>query len=216
MAITEKRLAGGAATIKPPHEHLSRALTRVAAEAGGERITLGDILAALQGRAFGALMLVFAFPNILPSPPGLAAVLGLPLVVLSALLMAGRDPWLPHFIARRGLATTTFQNMVERATPWIIRAESLLRNRLSWLTSAPARRVIGALCLLLSLVLMLPVPFGNLAPALAICVLSLGLLERDGVWVLAGVVASMGAVLWVGALGYALVKSTVFLFLNAF
>lgn len=214
--MTDAMQAAEAAIARPPHERLSRTLTRIAGEAAGDRITLGDLLAALQGRAFGALMLVFAFPNILPSPPGLAGVLGLPLVVLSALMVAGRDPWLPPFIARRGLATVTFQKMVDRGTPWIMRAERLLQHRLPVLTTPPAQRAIGLLCLLLSLVLMLPVPFGNLMPSLAICVLALGLLERDGAWVLGGVVAAAGAVVWVGALGYALVKSAVFLFLNAF
>ncbi len=201
---------------KPRHERLSRALTRIAQEAQGERITLGDLLAALRARAFGAMLLVFAFPNMLPSPPGLAAVLGLPLVVLSALMMTGREPWLPEFIARRGLQTATFRTMIDRATPWIQRAERLLRNRLLPLTGAVGQRAFGALCLLLALVLMLPVPFGNLMPALAISVLSLGLLERDGAWVLGGFVVSVGAVLWVGALAYALVKSALFLLLNAF
>ena len=206
----------GASVARARQETLSHTLTRIAEGAPGDRITLGDLLAALQARAYGAMMIVFAFPNILPSPPGLAAVLGLPLVVLSALMMAGRDPWLPQFIARRGLATATFRNLVERARPWIERAERLLRHRMLSLTSGLGQRGIGFLCFLLSLLLMLPVPFGNLAPSLAICVLSLGLLERDGVWVIAGVVVSVGASLWVGALGYALVKSAIFVFLNAF
>lgn len=214
--MTETSQAGMATTRKAHHEPLSSALTRIAHEATGDRITLGDLLAALQVRAFGAMLLVFAFPNMLPSPPGLAAVLGLPLVVLSALMATGHDPWLPQFIARRGLATATFRIMVERASPWIKRAERLLRHRLLPLTGGLGQRAIGVLCLLLSLVLMLPVPFGNLMPAFAICVLSLGLLERDGAWVLGGVVVAAGAVLWVGALAYALVKSALFLLLNAF
>ncbi|MGQ0567053.1 MAG: exopolysaccharide biosynthesis protein [Gemmobacter sp.] len=214
--MTDTIKADVAIAKKPRHERLSRALARIAREAEGERITLGDLLAALRERAYGAMILVFAFPNMLPSPPGLAAVLGLPLVVLSALLMTGHAPWLPRFIARRGLTTATFRTMVDRAIPWIKRAERLLRHRLLPLTGGLGQRAIGALCLILALVLMLPVPFGNLMPALAISVLSLGLLERDGFWVLSGVVVAAAAFLWVGALAYALVKSTLFLMLNAF
>jgi hypothetical protein len=213
---TADAAAGEAKVGRPRHERLSHVLDRIARDAPGERITLGDLLAALQVRAFGAMLIVFAFPNMLPSPPGLAGVLGLPLVVLSTLMVMGSDPWLPHFIARRGLATETFRSLVGRASPWIQRAERLLRLRMLPLTSPLAQRAIGALCLLLSLLLMLPVPFGNLMPSLAICVLSLGLLERDGAWVLGGVVVSAGAVIWVGALAYALVKSALFLLMNAF
>ena len=208
---------GEAAKAAPAlHEHLSKVLTRIAHQAGGERITLGELLDALQVRAFGALMIVFAFPNILPSPPGLAAVLGLPLVVLSALMLAGRDPWLPDMIARRGLQRDNFRNLVSRATPWIERAERLLRHRMAPLTSSLAQRGIGAVCLVLALLLMLPVPFGNMLPSLAICILALGVLERDGAWVLGGLVAAAGASVWVIVLGYALVKSAIFLILNAF
>lgn len=75
---------------------------------------------------------------------------------------------------------------------------------------------LGALCLILSLVLMLPIPFGNLMPALAICIIALGILERDGYWILAGLVISVAALVWVGGLAYALMKSAIFVILNAF
>jgi hypothetical protein len=42
--------------------------------------------------------------------------------------------------------------------------------------------------------LMLRVPLGNVLPALAISVLKLGVLERDGVWVLAGIAVAGAAV----------------------
>jgi hypothetical protein len=44
----------------------------------------------------------------------------------------------------------------------------------------------------------------------------LGVLERDGAWILAGLAVSVAAMLWVGGLAYALIKSTLFLVLNAF
>ena len=39
-------------------------------------ISIGDVLNAFGDRAFGALMLLFAAPNVLPLPPGMSAVLG--------------------------------------------------------------------------------------------------------------------------------------------
>ena len=47
-------------------------------------------------------------------------------------------------------------------------------------------RLVGVLCLVLALVLFLPIPFGNIPPAIAISVIALGLLARDGAWVLVG------------------------------
>jgi hypothetical protein len=200
----------------PPAKKLSEILMQLAADTGRERVAIGELKEALQGRAFGALMLIFAFPNILPSPPGLAGILGLPLVFLSAQMMAGRPPWLPQFIANRSMPRSSFAAVFDRAAPWVARAERMLRHRLAFLTWGPSQQALGAVCLMLSLLLMLPVPFGNMAPSIAICLIALGVLERDGVWVIAGLVASIGATIWVVGLGYALIKSAIFVLLNAF
>jgi hypothetical protein len=201
--------------VPPPQKRLSHVLRDLAGAEGGERVTLGELLEALEERAAPALMIVFAFPNILPSPPGLAAILGAPLLVLAMQLMLGRSPWLPEVIARRSLARTTLQSMLTRAVPYVERAERYLRPRGRWLSSATSLRGIGLVCTLLSVLLMLPVPFGNMAPSVAVCVLALGVLERDGLWVAAGLVAALGAAVWVVVLGYAVLMSAVFLVMNA-
>lgn len=182
----------------------------------GERISLGDLLGAMQGRAFGALLIVFAFPNILPSPPGLAGVLGLPLIFLSAQMVMGRPPWLPQFIARRSMARSAFATLVERGAPWLARAERLLRERMLGLSSAGAQRLIGLVCLLLSLTLVLPVPFGNMLPSIALCLIALGVLERDGLWIVGGITSAFIAVVIVGGMGYALAQSALFVMRSGF
>ena len=195
---------------------LSTMLEQIASDESREVISFGDLLAALDGRAFGALMIIFAFPNILPSPPGLAGVLGLPLVFLSAQMMLGRLPWLPGFIARRSLPRSSFAALFAKATPWLARAETLLRHRLRALTTAPAQRLVGLVCLILSLVLILPIPLGNMLPSIAIGLFALGVLERDGLWIIGGLVFSLFAVGFVGAMAYAVIRSTLFLLFNAF
>lgn len=205
-----------AAPVGAPDQRLSQVLSQIAADESRETISLGDLLAALQDRAFGALMIIFAFPNILPSPPGLAGLLGLPLVILSAQMMMGRRPWLPAFIARRSLPRARLEALFTRATPWLARAERLLRHRLAVLTSEPAQRAIGLVCLIVSLVLILPVPFGNTLPSVAICLFALGVLERDGLWVIGGFVFSVIAVGFVGAMAYAVIKSAIFVVMSAF
>jgi hypothetical protein len=195
---------------------MSEILRDIAAETGPERITVADLLTAMEGRAFGALLLLFAFPNILPSPPGLAAILGLPLIYLASQLMLGRSPWLPNFIANRSISRVSFASVIIRATPWIARAERMLVTRLHILAGPVAQRLLGAVCLLLSLILVLPIPFGNMLPSLAICIIALGMLERDGAWILGGLFAAVIAAGVVGGLAYGLVKSAIFVLMNAF
>jgi len=198
-----------------PKKRFSQILQELADGAGKDRISVGDLVQAMQDRAFGALLLVFAFPNILPSPPGLAAVLGLPLVYLSTQMMLGQLPWLPKFIANRSMTHQNFVTVVEKGTPWLSRAERLLQQRVGFMTSAPVERFLGLVCLIIAVVLMLPIPFGNMLPSLAICLIALGVLERDGVWIIAGVLGGVIAVTVVGGIGYALVKSALFVIYNA-
>jgi hypothetical protein len=66
-----------------------------------------------------------------------------------------------------------FASLIERAAPWLARAERLLRPRWVVLCRPQAEYGAGLLCLLLALILFLPIPLGNMLPALAICLLAL-------------------------------------------
>ncbi len=205
-----------ARTPRPPRKRLSQVLDEIATDATRDRISVADLLVEMSGRAIGALLLLFALPNVLPTPPGTSAVLGMPLVYLAAQMMLGRVPWLPPFIANRSMGREDFAQMISRATPLLARAEKLLKPRLSVLVRHPAERFIGAVCLILAIVLMLPIPLGNMLPAIAISLIALGVLERDGVWVLFGLIVAGFSLFVVAGVLYALARSTIFLLTNAF
>ena len=80
----------------------------------------------------------------------------------------------------------------------------------------PAEYLVGGVCLLLSLIVFLPIPLGNMLPALAICLLALGILERDGLWVLAGLLGAAAGVALVWGVLYALLRAAVFMIGSAF
>lgn len=176
-----------------PKQALSDLLLALAQRDGGQRVSIQDLLQALGDRALGALIFFFAFPNVLPLPPGTSFILGAPLVFLVGQLMLSMPPWLPHFIGKRSMAQADFAALVARMVPWLVRAEKLLKPRVPVLTSELMERVIGAVCLLMATLVVLPIPFGNMLPALAISCLALGLLERDGVWVVIGLIAAVVA-----------------------
>jgi hypothetical protein len=173
---------------------LSSILRLLSADAHRERISIRDLIDALGDRALAALMFVFALPNVFPTPPGTSAVLGVPLIFLTAQIAFGRKLWLPDFICKRTLPFHDFQKLIRRVVPWLERVESLLRPRASCLAYPPMEYVAGLICFILSVILALPIPFGNIPPALAICLIALGILERDGWWVVAGIVTSVVAV----------------------
>jgi len=191
---------------------LSAMLHALAQDECRDRIAVSDLLAALGDRAVAALLFVFAVPNVLPVPPGTSAILGAPLVFLAAQLAFGRRPWLPAVIARRTMTRSDFAALVSRIGPWLARAERLLRPRMVRWALPPMEYLVGLVCLLLAVVLVLPVPLGNMLPALAISLLALGVLERDGLWILAGLVAAVAAAVVVSGVVFAMVKAGVYFF----
>jgi hypothetical protein len=181
---------------------LSELLAHIACDESRERVSVADLLQLARDRAFGALLFTFALPNVVPMPPGTSAVLGLPLVLLAAQFLYGRKtPWLPRMVAERSIARTEFVALLARINPVLRRVERILRPRLGVLVSPAAERVLGIVLLGLSLILFLPIPFGNMLPAAAICLMSLALVEHDGLIVVLGALLGLLAVVVVwGAL----------------
>ena len=171
-----------------PGRRISSILEALPRAVDGDRISFGDLVDSFEQRAYGPLIVIFAAPNMLPvALPGISAVLGAPLILLTAQLMIGRRrPWLPGLLRRRSLARESFEGLVGRIVPRLQRMEEMISPRMPVLTGMLGKRIIGALGVVLALIIMLPVPFGNAVPGLALVVMSVGLLGRDGLAVLAG------------------------------
>jgi hypothetical protein len=184
---------------KPPR--LSTIL-QLLAGSDEERITIGRLVEAFADRAFGALMFIFALPNVIPMPPGTSAVLGLPLVVIAAQLTIGRKTlWLPKSLLNRTIRTVDLQRIHNVVGRYVRMIERLLSPRLTFFFGPVGDRVIGAICLLMAIILFLPIPFGNMLPALAIACFALSLLERDGLMALFGLLVAAISVAVLVALG---------------
>ncbi len=211
--VRRRRLRAGPVQ---PRKKLAQILEELAADATRTRVSLADLVGAMHGRAFGALLLIFAIPNALPAIPGTSGILGLPLLFLSAQMMLGRDVWLPKFISLRSMPRDDFANLVERVNPWLDWADRFTAPRLQSLTQPAAQRLIGGFCLLLSIVLALPVPFVNMLPGAALCLIGLGVLERDGLWMAGGVVVGLVSLLVAAFVIVALGGGAWFVFTNAF
>ena len=214
MAETEPTISIDAVPKDEGADRLSAILTAIAKGQERERISIADLLHALEHRAIGALMFIFAVPNAIPVPPGVSAVLGAPLIFLSFQLMLGQRPWLPKIITDRSLSRVDFEKVVDLAAPWLAKAERLMRPRYQFLAKSPAEYLAGLVCLILSIILFLPIPLGNMLPAFTICVLALGVLERDGVWIAIGHALAIVAVVIVWGVVIALAWGALFVLSN--
>lgn len=178
-----------------------------------ERISLSHLIEGFGNRAFGALLFIFAVPVALPiAIPGISAVLGAPLLFLSWQLMRGREqPWLPQVMRSRSFRRVDFAGMLQRVLPSIRRVERLVGPRLIWMTNRRGEQVIGLFAFVLAVVLFLPIPFGNTVPALAIAILALAVLERDGVAAIAGTLVGVAGIAVVSGVIAGLVKGAIFI-----
>jgi len=195
-----------------PTISLSSLLLDFAANFHAERVQVRDITESLGRRSFGFILLIFAIPNSLPiiGIPGVSTVTGLPLLFVALQMALGhRRVYLPRWIADRSIATVDFQNLINKVVPWLTRIERLMKPRLHILTQGNGERWLGAACVLLAFLLVLPIPLGNLLPGLGILFIALGLIERDGLCVCAGLVLGIASWVYLSGLVWVIVQTAI-------
>ena len=124
--------------------------------------------------------------------PGGSIVAGVLLLIPAIQMIAGRAaPVFPRRVATRSLPTRHLAALVQRAIPVLRVLEKVSHPR--WLTPPEAtKRFVGAVVAILSTSLVLiPIPFSNVVPALVIALISLAYLEEDGLLLLLAFLAAI-------------------------
>ncbi len=153
-----------------------------------ERLSVGELMAKLEdANGPGPVLFALTLPVLLPMPPGVSMLLALPLLVVTPQLVLGRRRlWLPKALSERTVTRNDLVKLLHRVLPSVERFEQFSRPRLTFLTGRAGARLVGVACSLIALVLVLPVPFANLVPSMAMGVFAMGLTRRDGLLILAG------------------------------
>jgi hypothetical protein len=168
-------------------------------------LTLGAIVKQIEGDdGPGLVLFVLTLPVLLPLPPGVSMIMALPLLIVAPQIMIGRSVlWFPKWLSNRQIKRAELIKVLRRVSPSMARIEAAVRPRLRFLTGRIGRRAVGAACTLVAVVLVLPIPFANLVPSLAMGVFAVGLTRKDGVFILAGygLILLSGLVIALGAHG---------------
>jgi hypothetical protein len=183
----------------PINRGAAAVLRRLADGHAAERFSVTDLLSALGDQGFGLLVLALALPNAVPGPliPGFSVPFALGIAVLGLQLATGlHTPRLPEWLKRRSMSREHFRRFVDRTEPLLRRIENWFHFSSASFGERPRPRLVGMALILLSIVLALPVPFGNLPVALSIIVIALGLLEDDSVALTLGLAAGAAALAW--------------------
>lgn len=185
------------------HENMaiSQRLHSLASDAEGDAVELDWVLSELHERAFGLFLLVLALPCCIPFLYGIPQIVALPLMFVSVQIVLGREtPWLPKKLGARTISTEGLHNLARRAEPWLVRIEAISRPRLTALTHSPTDRAVGLALILFSASILVPLPGTNTVPGFAVVIVSMGLLQRDGILVILGAILGTA---WIATLVFA-------------
>jgi hypothetical protein len=156
-------------------------------------LRLSEVLSA-DDRGFALVLLLATFPFVLPFPTlGLATPIGFALALAALGLVLGRPAALPAALGALEIGPAA----VARAAAVVSRAEWVLarvtRPRMPFMMASGLRIALGVSLFTAAVVLGLPIPLplSNFFPAAAIILLAAGVLEGDGLLVLAGHVATL-------------------------
>ena len=175
------------------HHRTSDTLPALAVAGEGPGITLRAIMKTLGERGFALLVVGLGLPNCLPMPPPIPLLCGLLLIFVALQMVLGwNTPWLPGFLLDKTVSRATMANFIERAMPWVRKLERVAKPRFGIVDSRLAFRLIGSALMMFSVALVCAAPFiGQVPLGVAVVLIGLGLVERDGLLVLGGIAVGL-------------------------
>lgn len=165
--------------------NVTRLLRRLADDGGDAGLTLHEIRDRLDERAYGLLILLLSIPCLVPGLYGVPQVVGLIVILLAGQMLVGREePWLPRWFLNlrcKGSWLKAMADFAETKLGWIDR---LSRPRLRRFADGPGEKLAAVFMILATVTIVMPLT--NTIPSIALALLSVGLIQRDGLFVLAG------------------------------
>lgn len=153
---------------------------------------VGRLRDRLAERGIAAFLFMVGAFNLLPLPLGTGVVSGIPALILAWQMMLKRQVvWLPRRVLQWPVTEEHLETLRRRILPRLFWLEKFVRPRYWPLAPGRDESLIGIACVVLAAALIVPVPLGNWLPALSITLLSLALLQRDGLLLLLGLLVSM-------------------------
>jgi len=172
-------------------------LRQAAAPCLPQRVALRSILQARLGRVDGFWLVLLGTLSVVPVP-GLGAVLGIAVTSVALAMWRGRtDNALPDRLGRIEVPRA----WAKRVALTMRRFYRLAGGMVQRPRSARAAMSTAVVAGLMGILIFLPIPLGNLLPALSLVCLGMAATRRGRAAVLLGYVLAVLALLWTVALG---------------
>jgi hypothetical protein len=173
----------------------------------GDTVSLRELMAAIGEQGLLLLCALATLPFLFPvSIPGVSTVFGAAIILLAVAVTLNRMPWLPQRLLDRRLEAARLVPALHKGVRIVSRIDAWVRPRALYMTGDGMATVNGCVLVFGGLLLMAPfglIPFSNTAPAVGILLLTIGMIQRDGVFVLLGYLGTVLTVVYFGMLLYA-------------
>ena len=182
---------------------VSETLIHLGKKPSNGKTTISELLEDFHENGIALAMIFFALPVAipLPYPPGFTTVLGTPLIILALQMLLGyKKVRLPERINNYEINNSTLVMISNKVVPTLKKLEGFMKPRMSFAKSVYCEQFIGFISFTCAVSVAIPLPFTNAVPALAIALMSIGLINRDGIIIiLGGLVSVVGLIIAIGA-----------------
>ena len=158
--------------------------------------SIDQLTQAVGDKGFGLLLIILSLPSALPVPaPGYSTPFGIAIALISLQMLVGcHSVWLPERIKRIRIAPKIATKMIGAASKFLRTIEHLIKPRQRWIRSRAGQSCLAGVVLIMSCLMMLPIPLTNTFPAMVIFMIGVGLAEDDGLLAIAAFAVGLCAV----------------------
>lgn len=153
-------------------------------------LTIKQILDLLSGRGRFLLLIFLSLPFCQPIQiPGFSIPFGITICLIGVRILLGKHIWLPKKVLSRQISSIFIQKITKTSLLVIKKIRPWIHPRFQFMYTSRLMQTLSGLiiCLLgILLALPLPIPLSNIIAGWSIFLISLGILEDDGLLVFIG------------------------------
>ncbi len=163
-----------------------------------ETISVKEIILSLPGKGRALILVFLSLPFCQPLQiPGLSIPFGLLIALFGIRIAFGKHIWLPKIVLSKKLPSAAVEKIADKCLKLLVGIEHLIHPRFERLFVYKFMRIWNGLLIFflgIFLAMPFPIPFTNLSAGWSIFLISIGLSENDGVFLIVGYAAALIAI----------------------
>jgi hypothetical protein len=186
---------------KIEHKTLKERVNVLISGLSQDRISVASLLELIGQEGMLVFCIFLTLPFMVPvSIPGVSTVFGALIVLLGFGLLFNRTIWAPKRLKAKTISAQALKVALQKGLIWVERIEKISRPRFASLTRGYFAHCLNSLSLIFGAMLLIApfgfIPFSNTLPGLAILLLAVGILQKDGICVLLGYLMNIATVVY--------------------